>query len=79
MSKEEDEAVKKAVEAMRQTAEAISDLMDRDLEAGVRAANEWIGELSRILPADHDGIVTVRTAIAIAVANPNTKKEYADS
>jgi hypothetical protein len=53
--------------------------MDRDPEAGIKAANEWMGEKSRILSADHEGIVNVRAAIAAAVANPNTKKEYADS
>ena len=78
MSKE-DEAVEKTMEAMREAAEVISDLINRDPAAGIRAAHEWIGRLSRILSADHEGIVNVRAAIAAAVANPNTKEEYADS
>jgi hypothetical protein len=63
---------------MREEIEVISDLIDRDPEAGIEAANEWIEEQCRFLSADHDGIVNVRAAIAAALANPNTKKEFAD-
>jgi hypothetical protein len=74
-----DETVEEAMEAIWEEAQVISDLISRDSEAGVRAADEWIRKMSRILPADHDGIVNARAAIAAAVANPNTKKEYAES
>lgn len=77
MSKE-DEAIEATVEGMKDEAEVISDLINSDPETGIRIAQEWLGKLSRILPAEHDGIVNVRSALAAAVANPDTKKEYAD-
>jgi hypothetical protein len=44
----EHKAVEEVRKAMREEVEFISDMMDRDFEAGIKAAKEWIGGLSRI-------------------------------